>query len=192
MVFGVVASSDPDAQLNRMNKVVAYLSEELNMPVKYVKGTNYAAVIEAMKTEKVDITSTGSFSYLIASAKARAEPLVATRYRNGGMNNYGSIIFTRAESNIQSMDDVKARSGELSIAFSDPASTSGYLYPMSYLRSIGLEPGEKFKERLFAGGHTAGIFSALAGKVDLACTTSSSLEKLARAGRIEPNSYRVL
>lgn len=193
LVYGVVVSSDPESQLNRMNLLVDYISRELDMPVKYIKGTDYAAVIEAMKSGKVHIAQTGPFSYLIASAKANAEPLVASAYeKDSALNYYGSTIFTSADSDIKSMEDVKERVGELSLAFSDPASTSGYLFPLSYLRSIGIEPEEDFKEVLFAGGHAAGVFSTISGKVDIACTGATSLDRLAEKGRIPHGSYRKL
>jgi len=192
LVYGFVMGADPEAQLNRYEKITAYLSEEVGMNIKFVKGTDYAAVIEAMKTGKVHIAATGPFSYLIASAKANAEPLVATRYTQGGINYYGSCLITSANSGLQRMEEVQARASELSIAFADPASTSGYLYPLSHLRSLGLEPEENFKEVLFAGGHTAGIFAAISGKVDLMGTSITGLERLTRAGRIQEDQFRVL
>lgn len=192
LVYGFIVGSDPEARLNRMNKVVDYISKKVGMEVTYVKGTDYAAVIEAMKTNKVHIASTGAFSYLIASAKANAEPLVCTKYRDGRPNVSGSILFTHPESGLNSMDDVIKKAPDLSMAFADPASTSGYLYPLAYLRSLGLEPEDAFKEVLFAGGHTAGVFSTISGKVDLAATYSTSLDRLERKGRISSEQYKIL
>ena len=192
LVFGIIPGADAEAQLNRMNKVVTYLSQKLDMKVRYVKGTDYAAVIEAMKTGKVHIASTGPFSYLIASSQANAEPLVATQYRNGGINYSGSLIFTFPGSGLNSMEDVINRASELTMAFADPASTSGYLYPLAYLRSLGLEPEEDFKEVFFAGGHAPGIYSTISGKVELACTYSIALDRMVARGRITPDQYKIL
>lgn len=192
LIYGVVMSVDNDSRIERMDQTCEYLSREIGIKVNYVKGSDYAAVIEAMKTGKVDFASTGPFSYLIANAKTGAESLVATAYPDGKLNYYGSIIITSAKSGIESIEQVKLNPKKYSIAFADPASTSGYLYPMSYLRSIGIEPSEDLGQALFAGGHTAGIFSCISQKVDLACTTSTSLERLVEAGRIEKDSYRIL
>lgn len=192
LVYGMIVGSDPEMQLARYDKVVDYLSQKLGIKVKYIKGTDYAAIIEAMKTGKVHIATTGSFSYLIASAKADAEPLVCTRYRDGRRNFSGSILFTHPESGLNSMEDVVNRASDLSVAFSDPASTSGYLYPLSYLRSLELEPEDAFKEVLFAGSHTAGIFSTISGKVDVAATYSIALERLERKNRISSDQYKIL
>lgn len=192
LVYGMIVGSDPEMQLLRYDKVVEYLSKKTGIKVKYIKGTDYAAVIEAMKTGKVHIATTGPFSYLIASAKANAEPLVCTQYRDGSPNFSGSILFTYPGSGLNSMEDVKSRASELSLAFADPASTSGYLYPLSYFRSLGMEPEDSFKEVLFAGGHTAGVFSTISGKVDLAATYSTALERLERKNRISSDQYKIL
>lgn len=192
LVYGMIVGSDPEMQLIRYEKVVDYLSKKTGIEVEYIKGTDYAAVIEAMKTGKVHIATTGPFSYLLAEAKANAEPLVCTRYRDGRDNFSGSILFTHPESGLNSMEDVKKRASELSLAFADPASTSGYLYPLAYLRNQGMEPEDSFKEVLFAGGHTAGVFSTISGKVDLAATYSTALERLERKNRITPDQYKVL
>lgn len=193
LVYGRVVSVDNQASIERTEKTIAYLSKELGIKVRIVKGSDYASIIEAMKTGKVDFAITGAFSYTIAAARAGAESLVTTAYAKTGELNYaGSMIFTNAESDIHSIDQVIAHPEKYTIAFADPASTSGYLYPLAYLRSQGIEPAEDMKQTLFAGGHTAGIFSCLSQKVDLACTTSTSLERLELRNRIEPGTYRVL
>jgi len=132
LVFGVIMSVDNDSKIEQYDKICDYLSKEIGQKVNYVKGSDYATVIEAMKTGKVDFAQTGPFSYLIANAKAGAESLVATAYSDGRINNYTSIIFTSSDSGIKSIDQIKANPEKYSIAFSDPASTSGYLYPLSF------------------------------------------------------------
>ncbi|MEM1260357.1 MAG: phosphate/phosphite/phosphonate ABC transporter substrate-binding protein [Bacteroidota bacterium] len=193
LVYGRVVSVDNEASIERTEKTAAYLEKELGVPVRIIKGSDYASIIEAMKTGKVDFAITGAFSYSIAAAKAGAESLVTTAYTKTGTINYaGSMIFTSSKSGITSIEQVIANPQNYTIAFADPASTSGYLYPSSYLRSRGIEPSEDMKQTLFAGGHTAGIFSCLTQKVDLACTGNTSLERLELRNRIEPGSYKVL
>ncbi|GAB1857633.1 phosphate/phosphite/phosphonate ABC transporter substrate-binding protein [Flavobacteriaceae bacterium MHTCC 0001] len=193
LVYGRVASVDNQASIERTEKTAAYLSKELGIKVRIVEGTDYASVIEAMKTGKVDFALTGAFSYVIAASKAGAEPLVTTAYtKTGKLNNAGSKIFTSAQSGITSMEQVLANPQNYSIAFADPASTSGYLYPLAYLRSQGIEPTEDMKQTLFSGGHTAGVFSCLSQKVDLACTTQMTLTRLEERNRIKPGSYKIL
>lgn len=193
LVYGRVVSVDNEASIERTEKTMAYLAKELGIEVKIIKGSDYASVIEAMKTGKVDFASTGAFSYAIAATKAGAEPLVTTAYTKTGKLNYsGSVIFTSSKSGITSIDQVIANPQNFTMSFADPASTSGYLYPLVYLRSKGIEPAEDMKQTLFAGGHTAGIFSCLSQKVDLGCTHATALERLELRKRIDSGSYRIL
>lgn len=193
LVYGRVLSVDNEASIERTEKIAAYLEKELGVKVRIVKGSDYASIIEAMKTGKVDLANTGAFSYTIAASKAGAESLVTTAYAKTGKLNYsGSKIFTSSNSGITSIEQVIANPQNYTFAFADPASTSGYLYPLAYLRSQGIEPTKDMKQTLFAGGHTAGIFSCLSQKVDLACTHATALERLEFRNRIEPGSYRVL
>ena len=80
LVYGRVVSVDNEASIERTEKTAAYLEKELGVPVRIIEGSDYATVIEAMKTGKVDFANTGAFSYCIAAAKAGAESLVTTAY----------------------------------------------------------------------------------------------------------------
>ena len=60
------------------------------------------------------------------------------------------------------------------IAFVDPASSSGYIYPMVLLIRRGLvrdrDPKTFFKDALFAGTHEAALRALLQGRVDAAAS----------------------
>jgi phosphonate transport system substrate-binding protein len=75
------------------------------------------------------------------------------------------------------MDDVKAKSQDLTLCFADPASTSGHLIPMAYLTSIGLDPKTAFKQTMFAGSHYASVLSVKSGKVDVGCSSNWAMTK---------------
>ena len=66
------------------------------------------------------------------------------------------------------------------MAFVDPASSSGYIYPMVLLIKKGLvrdrDPKSFFKEALFSGTHEAALSSVLHGRVDAAASFDKSLE----------------
>lgn len=82
------------------------------------------------------------------------------------------------------MDDVKARSRELTLCFADPASASGHLIPHAYLKSVGLDPKTSFKETLFSSGHIASVMSVKSGKVDLGCTVVMIEDLLIQRGML--------
>lgn len=66
---------------------------------------------------------------------------------------------------VQTLEDLRGKT----VAFADPASSSGYFMPVYMLHKAGLKQDQDY-EAIFAGGHE-GSFAALEqGQVDAACT----------------------
>ncbi len=190
--YGIVLSPNQERNLDNFNKIVQFISDRIGVKINVFKGADYATIIEAMKTGKVDMASTGAFSYLIAAARAEAEPLVTSAYPDNSIYYYNTCIYTSSTSGIESIQDVKDKASMLSITFPDPASTSGYLYPKAYLNSIGLDPNEAFKDVVFSGTSAGGVHSCLAGRVDLGAMSTIGLLHLVSRGDIKEEDYRIL
>jgi phosphonate transport system substrate-binding protein len=83
-----------------------------------------------------------------------------------GNTSYTSRIYVRKDSGIRTLEDLRGKS----IAFVDPSSASGYVYPMVLLIEKGLvrnrDPKTFFKDFVFAGSHDAGLRALLNGHVD--------------------------
>jgi phosphate/phosphite/phosphonate ABC transporter binding protein len=86
------------------------------VPVKIVRGTDYAAVIEAMRSGHVQIASVGPAAYALAR-KIMGEAIapVAITLDGDGNRGYYSVIAVRADSPYQSLEDIKGQS----FAFAD-------------------------------------------------------------------------
>jgi phosphonate transport system substrate-binding protein len=182
---------DPGEARSRMVGMKLYLEKELGIPVKIYETTGYAESIEALKTNKIDLSSMGSFSYILAAENANVEAISCRGTLNGEIEPYHSIIITWPGSRVKSMEDVKKMSSKLSLAFGDPASTSGHLIPRDYLESIGLTK-ESFNHVFFANGHSAAILTVRSGKTDIGCVSESVLRKLEHEGKIKPGEFVVL
>ncbi|MNY24946.1 Phosphate-import protein PhnD precursor [compost metagenome] len=52
------------------------------------------------------------------------------------------------------------------MAFVDPTSTSGGIYPRVMLMNAGLNPDRDLKRVIYAGGHDAAVLAVVRGKVD--------------------------
>lgn len=160
-----IAYQNPEQLAGDVKPVVAHLEKELGVTIKYFVATNYAAVVEALRNKTADMGFMGPLQYVMAHHYAGAEPLLGEVYQ--GKPNYVSKIFVRKDSGIATLADLKGKS----IAFTDPISSSGYLYPMDLFRSEGLltsDPGEFFKRHYFAGGDEQAIRAVFNGFVDAA------------------------
>ncbi|HET9496143.1 MAG TPA: phosphate/phosphite/phosphonate ABC transporter substrate-binding protein [Chloroflexia bacterium] len=128
--------------------------------------TSYAAVIEAMGSNNVDVAWLAPFSYALANQKYGANVILATVRK--GLLTYPSVFIT-ADQNINSIADFRGKK----FAFGDPASASSYLYPVAAFKNAGLISGsppnvEAFfgsGNVVFAGGHDKIVTAVYNGQV---------------------------
>jgi len=185
--FVAIPGEEQNEQLLEMQPLADYLSEEIGIPVKIRVATDYTAAIEALKYKHAEMAWLGPFGYLMADEITDVEPLVAS-IRKGSEMTYQSIIFTRKDSGINSLDDIKGRT----FAFNDVGSTSGYLVPMYAFKKAGINPEEDFEEIMFSGSHLASQLAVYNGQVDAGASNLPTYEQLVNQGDIDPNIQRII
>ncbi len=176
----------------RMDRLQKHLERDLRMPVQMIPVSAYATTIEAMRADKVDVATFGPFGYIIASAKAGAEAIVAYGDAKGQLGSYYSVIIVPKDSPLRSIDDLKAHARELVFEFADPASTSGNLVPRVFLQSIGIEPEKDFKKIVYAGAQAATALTVQSHKVDAGAMSQTALMRLLNLGKVSVNDPRIL
>lgn len=190
--MAMVPTEDIEEMVMAFEPARQYLERELGMEIQMFKATSYTAVIEAMRADKVDIAYFGPFSYVLAADRADARAIVGGADADGKLGTYHSILITHRDSGLENIDDIKARAGELTVSFVDPASTSGYLIPWGYMEYIGINVDEDFKEIVFAGGHDASVLAVGARKVDFGATWEGPYRRAIEAGLITPEDVFVI
>jgi phosphonate transport system substrate-binding protein len=140
--------------------IAAHLHKETGYYFKVAVPTSYAAVIEALGTNQADIAWLPTYAYILAKDKYNAEVRLMT-IRNG-LNKYRGQFVCRTNSTIKSLADVQDKV----VAYTDAASTSGYIYPSAVLKQKNITP----KDHMFAGGHPQAILAVYSGRADVACT----------------------
>lgn len=191
LIIAMSVSAEAESSFERIDAVTKYLSKKLNMEVTHKLISNPSALIEAMRANKIHLGSGGPFTYLVASKVANAVPIVTTEDVNEG-SIYRSCIITRSNSTINNMDDLKSQSKNLTLSWAYPTSCSGHLVPRYVMQEeYNLLPGD-FKEVMISTDHTAAIFTVISGKVDVAATYYSALERLIREGRVNENEINYL
>jgi phosphonate transport system substrate-binding protein len=178
--------------MTRTKELRAYLESRLHIPVDLVQVDQYAASIEAMRANKLDIAHFGGLSYLIAAQKANAQAVVSRGYPDGHLGGYRSLIAVPSNSPIHSLQDLKAHAKDLVFAFADPASTSGNLYPRVELQNLGMNPEKDFKQVLYANGHLADLMAVRSGKVDAGAFDEAYMTRLIAKGQMLPGEVRVI
>ena len=192
LVIGFVPSEEAERMVKNLTPVTNYLSKKLNTPVTLFKGSDYTAIIEAMRGEKLDVAVFGPFSYVLASKKIGAQPLVIPADKEGKLATYNSLIIANKKTGLKNLSELVTSQGKFTMSFSDPASTSGHLVPRGHLISLGLKPETHFKNTLFSGSHTATILALASGKIDVAGCSFTVFNKMIDRGMLDINDVVVL
>jgi phosphonate transport system substrate-binding protein len=157
-------SQKPTDLLATGDEFARVLTKLSGIPVRVTVASDYAAVIEALRNHTADLAFVHPVGYVLASREAKATIVVRNLWH--GKSSFTSRIYVRKESGLKTLEDLRGKT----MAFIDPASSSGYTYPMVLLIQRGLvkdrDPKTFFREVLFAGAHDAGMRALLNGHVD--------------------------
>jgi phosphonate transport system substrate-binding protein len=160
LVMAFVPSGEARTILESGNRISHLLEMATGYQFQSVVATSYAGVIEAMGANRADIGWLNTFSYVIAHQKYGVEVrLVTVRF---GLPYYRAEIITQANSGINGLADLRGKR----FAFVDPASTSGYLFPVAGLKKAGYDPQKFFGQTIFAGSHNNVVLAVYQGRVD--------------------------
>jgi phosphonate transport system substrate-binding protein len=190
------SSENPEARETFYNEIATYLSDYVGVPVELFQTSSYGPVIEAMRAKKIDIAQGGSFSYMIAAEKAGAEPLVTMGFKNedGSFMHgiYYSVIAVPKDSEIDSIEELKANAKDITFSFTDAASTSGHLIPRDGIEQNGINPDEMFKRVVFTQSHLNSIMTIVAGKVEAGALQESAFTRLAEKGKVNLDDIKII
>jgi len=189
LVMGLIPAEDNQEVLRDYEPLVDYMSEELGVEVEPFTATDYSGIIEAMRSDEVDVAWFGPLSYVLASDIAGAEAVAVPYEKEGEEPTYKSLILTQAGNDeIEEVEDLEGKT----FSFVDPSSTSGYLYPTKMLTDAGVDPETDLAESRFAGGHDASILAIQNGDVDAGASWDGQLETMIEAGVVEEDSVKVV
>jgi len=159
----------------RSNECLRVKTEELlGVPAKMYAPADYNGVIEGLLGGTLDLAWLGASAYAkVYMTDPEAVEPVLVKINTDGTFGYYSIGFTRVETGIESLDDMKGKV----FAFGDPNSTSGYLIPSIEIPQSGysMKPGEYFGDVKFVGGHEQTIVAVSNGDVDAGVTWADGL-----------------
>lgn len=159
-----------------------YLSKETGMKVEFTPVTDYAAVVEALATKKIDMAWLGGFTYVQTKIRTNgtANPIIQ-RVED---EKFTSVFIVPADSSLKTLGELKGKT----MAFGSPSSTSGHLMPRYFLMQAGINPDKDFKNIAFSGAHDATVAFVASGKADVGALNASVWVKLNEAKN--PNAVK--
>jgi phosphonate transport system substrate-binding protein len=163
-----------------------YLKQATGLDVRFVPVTDYAAVVEGLATNKLDLAWLGGFTYL--QARLRTHGGVVPIVQRAEDAKFTSRFIVPTNSTAKTLADLKGKT----FAFGAPSSTSGSLMPRYYLLQAGIDPERDFKSVAFSGAHDATVAFVAAGRAEAGVLNASVMDKLVESKNANVEKVRVL
>lgn len=162
--FATLPITDDPSEETPVEALRELLEEHTGYTVEITDVPNYSAVIEAIRGGHEDVGMMSGFPSALAVNTGEVDSLVAWP----GDDEPVSQCIVLDESPITSLGDITT---DTTIAFADPASSSGFFMPTHMLDQAGLHADEDFQQ-LFSGGHDRSFLALQNGQADVACTST--------------------
>ena len=163
-----------------------YLHKATGLDVQFTPVTDYAAVVEGLANNKIDLAWLGGFTFVQAKLRTHggAIPIV----QRAEDEKFTSKFIVPTDSPVKRLADLKGKT----FAFGSPASTSGHLMPRFFLMQGGINPDKDFKAIAFSGAHDATVAFVATGRAEAGVLNASVMDKLIESGNPNAAKVRVL
>ena len=185
LVLGLVPALEAEALVDNLEPLTDYLEEALGVPVRSFVPQDYTGLVEALGSGRADIGMLPPFAAMLGNRRYDIESILIsvrkgeTGYRSQWFTNDPSVcegeieyVERICEARVPGRENVVRRfaqcQGNLevmrdqSVAFVDPNSTSGFLFPAVQLRDLGIDH-QRDLNSLFVGGHDAAALAVYGG-----------------------------
>ena len=156
-VIGRVPAENVGRLLRRATLLVRYLERELDMRVRFEFAKDYEAMLKGMENKEYDLVLLGPQSYV--EGYERTGYYAILKPIRHGSATYFSMIITRKDAGITTLNDLKGKS----FCFTDKKSAAGYLYPKVLLLKRGINPDRDFSKTIFIGAHDGVVMNVYHG-----------------------------
>jgi len=164
LVLAMIPSREPDILLPDLQPFGDLLGEALRErgfaidTVTAVVLTSEQATVSALGTGEVHVGFMGPLSAVRAERESGAE-IVTASVRFGNLKFKGQLMTRHNETNYANIQNLvtDVQNGEsVTMSYTSPGSTSGFLFPCLKLKQLGILPGEFSNfQTFFAGGHSS-------------------------------------
>ena len=170
--ISAIPDESPTELQRKFKPLGDYLAKETGMKVEFTPVTDYAAVVEALATKRIDMAWLGGFTYVQTKIRTNgtANPII----QRAEDEKFTSVFIVPADSTLKTLGELKGKT----IAFGSPSSTSGHLMPRYFLMQAGVNPDKDFKNIAFSGAHDATVAFVASGKADVGALNASVWAKL--------------
>lgn len=176
LVLGLVPATEAQQMVDNAGPLAAFLTAEIGIEVESFVPRDYTGLIEAMGSGRADIGMLPPFASILGAERYGIETVLISKrqgvatYHTQWMTTDPSMCTASPKSQgahgyLFCQGPIEGVRGKL-VAFTDPTSTSGHLFPALQLLDAGINP-ESDIESVFVGSHDAAVIAVLNGDVDV-------------------------
>ena len=173
-----IPDENPQEMLRIYTPFADYLTKEIGIPVKFIPVVDYAATVEGLAANKLDMVWYGGLTSVQASRQAKGAQRIIMRKED---TEFKSQFITRKDTGIHELQDLKGKT----FSFGSVSSTSGHLMPRYYLIKGGINPEKDFSKFSFSGAHDATAAWVEAGRVDAGALNFLVWDKLVSNKKVD-------
>lgn len=176
VVFSILSAESQSSAEADWQPFLDDMSKAVGRPVKAYYGSNYTALVEAMRFKQTDLGWFTNQSGLETVRRAGGE-VFARSVNPTGIDGYEAVIIAPKGSGL-TLDKLLRCDKTLNFGMGDPKSTSGTLAPMTYLFAPrNITPADCFKT-VRSANHETNLFSISGGLLDAATNNTASMDRL--------------
>lgn len=176
VVFSILSAESQASAEKDWAPFIEDMARAIGQPVKAYYGSNYTALIEAMRFKQTDLGWFTNQSGLEAVRRGGGQ--VFARSANPvGPDGYESVIIVKKGSGV-TLEKILACDKTLNFGMGDPKSTSGTLAPMTFLFAPRkIDPAACFRN-VRSANHETNLFAVSGGMQDAATNNTASMDRL--------------
>ena len=174
----------------RFDKVAAYLSRELGIPVDYIPVKSYSASVVAFKNNEVQLAWFGGLS----GVKARRAVKGAVAIAQGTEDmEFVTYFIANAGTGIGKSNAFPTEVEGRTFTFGSKGSTSGRLMPEFFIRKhLGKPPLKVFKRVGFSGDHSKTLALVQSGSYEVGALNYKVWQNEMAAGNVDTSRVRII
>ncbi len=184
--FGVgLFQPDKDKNDATYRPLADHLEKQLGRRIELRTVDTWEGLAKSLANGETDMALMGPWGYVLANHDTGAQAVSTILY--DGKPEYFAIMVTHPDSGIKSPADLKGRS----FAFGDKGSTSGYLIPLHYFMTQGIDPDTYFA-KVINTKHQAIETQVTQGVLDAGADYNRNRNAMIEQGLIKPERSVVI
>lgn len=190
LVFSAIPDQDESSLKERFGKVADYLSETLEIPVKYVPVKSYAASVTSFRNNQIQLAWFGGLSGVQARMLTPDSKAIAQGEEDPEFHTY---FIAHHSTGLELSEAFPKEVAGMRFTFGSKGSTSGRLMPEYYIRKhLKKSPKESFSKVGFSGNHSRTVALVESGSYEVGAVNFKVWEKMVAEKKVDTKKVSVI